>query len=704
MFNTVKLGGKKMIKDEEWARILINTHRKDCIDLLKARDYFFDIARKINRTKMICMFLPVTMLVFSYFPFSTNIYWVYFQNNRDYIVGFFSIIMFIINFKQQNLIEEYLEKSNILREEYDVRVFDINPNVVLNNNSDIENLIKFASKMKDLPKYEVWYSEIFGNNKWNNIICCQMDNILYTHVAYTATKRIMTKYTVILVLSTIIGCGFLWSKNMTGDGVLLIISVFSILQFLLDSIESIRDQLSEIQQVMKNIKIYGEELKECKETDEMKAKSVVRCLQDYIISYRSKSIFITKYVRNKYLSDEGNEYYKLLDEVKNLFIPSDEAHIISSADEIPILEPCNNKKVTENIEPQEEHLVNMEDIHVHLLNMLQDVKTAWEEKNNQISYTLDGGSLIGAYRENGKILFWDDDVDLIVPYNQIDRAKEQIRKFSNNKYVIQDFENEEFYSSRLSNFRIREENSISEVTEKDSPLYTEYNNKGLFIDVYAYTPIVCCRAIDILYRCLFLYPLNYYLKKLEDRLSLKINSIKGNNLQNSTCYKTDQDVIYLKKQFSKYKNKYLRRVRFYCKIGKNKKYVTYTPNYIASYKSFGPYILSKDIQIDENNLDGLLFENMTFPISNNPEGVLCAIYGKGWNKSPVKTKEQLCIKSEEKSKKTSKVFELIMYRVFKKRAGAIEKVKDVQMFYSDNSFRVSSLKHLGYVNLKENYK
>ena len=53
-----------------------------------------------------------------------------------------------------------------------------------------------------------------------------------------------------------------------------------------------------------------------------------------------------------------------------------------------------------------------------LLSMLKDISTVMEE--NKISYSLGGGSVLGAVRHNGFIP-WDDDIDINIPRSEFER-------------------------------------------------------------------------------------------------------------------------------------------------------------------------------------------------------------------------------------------------------------------------------------------
>ena len=98
----------------------------------------------------------------------------------------------------QAKIDQYMGVSNTYREEYDVKVFGLKRNEYLYDYSCLNNYQEKADKIiKNDDKYEYWYEEIFCNdNHYNNVVCCQMDNVIYTYHVYTDTRK---HYTVGLI-------------------------------------------------------------------------------------------------------------------------------------------------------------------------------------------------------------------------------------------------------------------------------------------------------------------------------------------------------------------------------------------------------------------------------------------------------------------------------------------------------------------------
>lgn len=102
-------------------------------------------------------------------------------------------------------------------------------------------------------------------------------------------------------------------------------------------------------------------------------------------------------------------------------------------------------------------------------------------RENNIKYSLIGGSLIGAIRHNGMIP-WDDDIDVILTKDNYLKLKKIFNKKSRKKeYVLYDFKyDNDFYFPFMKMMNIN-----TYVDEHNS--HKKLKNYGLFIDIFCYT-------------------------------------------------------------------------------------------------------------------------------------------------------------------------------------------------------------------------
>lgn len=100
-------------------------------------------------------------------------------------------------------------------------------------------------------------------------------------------------------------------------------------------------------------------------------------------------------------------------------------------------------------------------------------------RENNIDYSLIGGSLIGAIRHKG-IIPWDDDIDVILTYDNYKKIIEILKKNNNTKYKILD-------SETCSDYFLPFPKLIDTSTYVEEPTFLhQIKEYGIFIDIFCY--------------------------------------------------------------------------------------------------------------------------------------------------------------------------------------------------------------------------
>lgn len=130
----------------------------------------------------------------------------------------------------------------------------------------------------------------------------------------------------------------------------------------------------------------------------------------------------------------------------------------------------------------------IEKLHQTLLQMLVDVDFVCRKYN--ITYSLSGGSCLGAVRHKGFIP-WDDDVDILIFGEDKKRLFDSVLQEFPDKYGIQDFSYNGAITS-VSKIVLKGTKNV-ELTKENWPI-----EKNIFIDVFTFentTPKICFRKL-----------------------------------------------------------------------------------------------------------------------------------------------------------------------------------------------------------------
>lgn len=98
-------------------------------------------------------------------------------------------------------------------------------------------------------------------------------------------------------------------------------------------------------------------------------------------------------------------------------------------------------------------------------------------KENNITYSLAGGSLLGAVRHKGYIP-WDDDIDIIMLRKDYEKFLEIAQKQLEYPFFVQYYKTEKYYPRGHAQIRNSETTAIINGDE-----YNQFN-KGIFIDIF----------------------------------------------------------------------------------------------------------------------------------------------------------------------------------------------------------------------------
>lgn len=239
------------------------------------------------------------------------------------------------------------------------------------------------------------------------------------------------------------------------------------------------------------------------------------------------------------------------------------------------------------------------------LEILKEVDRVCKENN--IRYYLGEGTLLGAIRHQGFIP-WDDDVDIVMPREDLNRFKEICDRELDPKYKFQYFHNVESYWVQSPKVRLLD---VSEFSQPALKKYTE--DIGPYIDIF---------------------PLDYAPDSLEE-------------LRKQDRYiKTYRRILFLKTEFSTPKNLKQEFLKFYSSIFSvkaihkkiTKKAIKYNQGSRKQLCNFGSYY---DIEKETFPVETfgepvyVKFEDYEFPVPCDYKYVLEKTYGDYMTPPPI---------------------------------------------------------------------
>ena len=126
--------------------------------------------------------------------------------------------------------------------------------------------------------------------------------------------------------------------------------------------------------------------------------------------------------------------------------------------------------------------VYTDELHKVLLDMMVEIDRVF--RKNNIPYAMAFGSALGMYNYKGFIP-WDDDVDIAILYEDIDRVIEAFNKDLKDEFTFDCYEVDKGYNVFLPTMKFRKKDSlVREVTELIVPNRAK-RGRGLFIDIVA---------------------------------------------------------------------------------------------------------------------------------------------------------------------------------------------------------------------------
>lgn len=211
--------------------------------------------------------------------------------------------------------------------------------------------------------------------------------------------------------------------------------------------------------------------------------------------------------------------------------------------------------------------------------------------NNDIKYSLIGGSLIGVIRHGGMIP-WDDDIDIILREEEFEKLEKVIKNYKNDRYKFVNYESSEDNYYPFYKF-------IDSDTVLEEEKIKNFEDNGVFLDIFRYIHV----PDNLIKRKIFFSKIKTVRKFLISSITKKESRRKEKNIFKRLLF-FYSDMIGSKKIVKKYakleknSNKYINSKYIMCE------WPTYKfENEIMNIEDYSGYISKKFDEVDVNIFD-----------------------------------------------------------------------------------------------------
>lgn len=278
----------------------------------RAKILRFSFERSYNKAKRINNIIIVVSFFISIMSLLNKLFiW-----NKDDMIGIFSTLWIIISIFLKNIEDNIRKIAADIQEEFDTYVFDISKNkMIILPEISIEE--KYLGKSS---KEELYYSNLYSEDKITNILICQRENIVYDKNMRKAYKCINLFFLIMYIILVYI-IGVMNKFTLEIFLISIIIPSINIIVYFIEKVLNLNGELELLSQadcLIKKSLYYNKE-------NYSDLELVCRQYQDFIYIKRRNWTIIPNYIYkiNKSLSkkddEEIREYIKKeLSEGKNL--------------------------------------------------------------------------------------------------------------------------------------------------------------------------------------------------------------------------------------------------------------------------------------------------------------------------------------------------------------------------------------------------